>query len=90
MSTADKTTNNNANVVGNSLRTRLVTGYRWAFSVFSRRHFSNVSNDLKELNAHQLRDLGMDAHLNDVTSCHDTLEHAKLKALLLLMGVNGR
>lgn len=90
MSTADKTTHNNANVIRTSLRARLVIGYRWAFSVLSRRNSSNAGNDLQGLNAHQLRDLGLEAHRDDVTSDHMKLEQAKLNALLLLMGVNGR
>jgi hypothetical protein len=88
MSTADRTKNNSVNVVRGSLRARLVIGYRWATSVFSRH--SDSGNDLQGLNAHQLRDLGVDSNMDEVTSRHVKLEQARLNALLLLMGTNGR
>jgi hypothetical protein len=90
MSTADKTKSNSVNAFRGGACARLVTGYRWIASVFSRRAGFNHGNDLQGLNAHQLRDLGMEGHMDEITSRQEKLERARLNSLLLLMGLSGR
>ncbi|MBB4954415.1 hypothetical protein H4S14_002892 [Agrobacterium vitis] len=90
MSTADKTKNHDTSSVRGGLYVRLATRYRWIASVFARRGGFNHGNDLEGLNAHQLRDIGADPSMNDFASKHARREQARLNALMLLMGLNGR
>lgn len=90
MSTADKTKTINANALRGGLRANLVTRYRWIVSVFTRRNRFSHDNDLQGLNRHQLRDLGLDAEITTLSSRQEKLQQAKLNAVMLLMGVNGR
>ncbi|HBF30573.1 hypothetical protein [Rhizobium sp.] len=90
MSTADKTNKIRINGVGSCLGMRLANTYRWIASFVSRRSGFVPNNDIHALNAHQLRDLGLDGHMDQLTSQQQRLETARFNALLMLMGTNGR
>jgi hypothetical protein len=90
MSTADKTRKISVNGVGSCLGMRLVNTYRSIVSVFARRSGFAPNNDIHDLNAYQLRDLGLDDHRHELTTQQQKLETARFNALLLAMGLNGR
>ncbi|MGV1804429.1 hypothetical protein ACQZ6A_21435 [Agrobacterium vitis] len=71
---------------------RFAMAYRWIASVlarrFSRQDGEKPINDISELNAHQLRDIGLDHR--DISSRQEQERHARLAAYAFLIGMHGR
>ncbi|MGV1831517.1 hypothetical protein [Agrobacterium vitis] len=92
MRTTDPTKNSVVLAPRGGFTGRFATAYRWIASVlarcFLRRGGEKPSNNISELNAHQLRDIGLDER--DISSRHEQERHARLAAYAFLIGMHGR
>ncbi|MGV1951600.1 hypothetical protein ACQZ44_12290 [Agrobacterium vitis] len=71
---------------------RFAMAYRWIASGLARRILrrsrTRPSNHVGDLNAHQLRDIGLDHR--DISSRQEQERHARLAAYAFLIGMHGR
>ncbi|MUO81107.1 hypothetical protein GOZ78_10590 [Agrobacterium vitis] len=92
MRTTDPTKNSVVLAPRGGFTRRFATAYRWIASVlarrFSRQGGEKPSNNISELNAHQLRDIGLDER--DISSRQEQERHARLAAYAFLIGMHGR
>ncbi|KAA3519580.1 hypothetical protein [Agrobacterium vitis] len=92
MRTTDPTKNSVVLAPRGGFTRRFATAYRWIASVlarcFLRRGGTTPSNHVGDLNAHQLRDIGLDHW--EISSRQEQERHARLAAYAFLIGMHGR
>lgn len=94
MRTTDPTNNSVVPVPTRGFARRFAPAYRWIVSVltgaFLQRAKRTASNDLRDLNAHQLRDLGFDHRDPMFREEQERQRHARLAAMAFVAGMSGR
>ncbi|MBB4007383.1 hypothetical protein [Allorhizobium taibaishanense] len=94
MRTTDPTNNSVVTVPTRGFARRFAPAYRWIMSVLTgvilQRAKRTPSNDLSNLNAHQLRDLGLDHRDPMFREEQERQRQARLAAYAFLTGMSGR
>ncbi|MCM2442742.1 hypothetical protein HGO34_23860 [Agrobacterium vitis] len=92
MRTTDPTKNSVVQAPRGGFTRRFAIAYRWIASVLTRRFLrrggEKPSNHISDLNAHQLRDIGLDER--DISSRQEQERSARLAAYAFLIGMHGR